>query len=386
MHHFLSDDDLALQESVAALAHRHFAANARDFERADAQQREKLVASARSILGEAGLLGIRIPEEYGGGDGSLLQAVVAIEALARVNPYVGNLMATGVGNQTLALVAFGSDQVKHRYLPRIAQGRCGGAIAITEPDAGSDVGALRTRLTSGPSGYVLDGTKVYITDADVSEFMIVAARMSDDEGTAGVGLVVVARDTPGVSIDRVDVNMMGGREVALSFTQVAVEPEEILLPPGQFKRFLGLHNAQRCGTGAVSVGVAQGAYDEALAFAQDRMVFGQAVAAHQGIRWMLADMAVKLESMRLIVHRAATVFSPERRETPAESFMAKLYANETAVEVTADALQVLGCFGLSRDGLTELRFRYSKGLCVAGGTTQVLRNGLAHQLIERGVN
>lgn len=385
MESFRSEEEEELHASTLSLARRHFADTVRDFEQATGQHRAELIATTRKALGDAGLLGIRVPVEYGGGGGTLMHGVVAVEALATVNPYVGNLMATAMGNQTLVLAQFGSPFVKERYLPGIAAGLLGGAIAITEPGGGSDVGALRTRAWRDGDGFVLNGEKVYITDADVAEFLIVAARMSDAEGTAGVGMLVIDRASDGVSIDRVDVNMMGGREVGLSFTDVRVPKERLLLEAGDFRRFLLFHNAQRCGTGAVSLGVAQGAFSETLAYAAAREVFGAAIADHQGIRWMLADIAVKLEAMRLIVYRAARAFKSDRRETPAECFIAKLFANETAAQVTADSLQIFGCFGLSRDGMAELRYRYAKGLCVAGGTTQVLRNGLAHQILDRGI-
>ena len=385
MESFINEEEVQLRDATLALARRHFAHTVRDFELATGPERAALVAATRNVLGEAGLLGIRVPIEYGGGGGTLMQGVVAIEALASVNPYVGSLLGATIGNQTLAIAEFGNVALKERFLPRIASGVAGGAIAISEPSGGSDVGAMRTQVRVDGDGLLLNGEKAYITDADVAEFIIVAARMSDAKGISGVGMVVVERSWDGVSIDRVDVNMMGGREVNVSFKDVRVPAENVLLRAGEFKRFLLFHNAQRCQSGAVSLGVAQGAYQEAMAYAKEREVFGAKIADHQGIRWMLVDIVVKLEAMRLIVYRAARAFNVDRSESPAECFIAKLYANETGAQVVADAQQVFGCFGLSREGMAELRYRYAKGLCVAGGTPQVLRNGLAHQVIDKGV-
>lgn len=384
METFLTTEEQDLRQMAVSLAKTHFQEGMREWEREDVD-RKALYARVRRILGEAGLLGIRIPERYGGGGGDLMQTVVAIEGLAMVNPFVGNIVSASSGNQTQALLHFGSDAVKERFLPLMAEGRAGGAIAITEPQGGSDVGAMQTRVRTRSGVMRLTGEKAYITDADVADYAIVAARMSDEPGTKGVGLVLVETAWDGVVIERVDKNMMGSREIVLRFDDVEVPEENVLLGAGEFKRFLLLHNAQRCHTGAVSLGVAQGAYEDSLAYAKERQVFGAPVASHQGIRWMLVDMLAKLEACRLILYRAARAYDIDRPETPAECFLAKLMTNEGAVDVVGEALQVFGCFGISLDGPAELRYRFAKGLCVAGGTPQILRNGLAHQVIDVGV-
>ncbi|MBI4594622.1 MAG: acyl-CoA dehydrogenase family protein, partial [Candidatus Rokubacteria bacterium] len=291
----------------------------------------------------AGFMGLTIPREYGGSDLPLLDVVLVIEEIARACGVTARIVVEGNLGVVGALRAYGAEAQKRRYFPWVLEGEKP-AIAITEPGAGSAATDLVTRAEEVGGGLRLTGHKRYITGAGTSRLYLVFARFGDRPGAQGIGGVLVERDTPGFRIGRREL-MMGLRgipEGELHFDDCLVPRENLLVGPGDgFKKLMRAYNGQRLGAATVALGLAQGAYERARAFASERRQFGRPIADFQGLRWKLADMALALDAARLLIHRAA---ARAGRGLPdaLEAAKAKTFAAEMAQAVTHQALQIHG--------------------------------------------
>jgi len=290
-------------------------------------------------LAELGLLGLSIPEEYGGAGQGVMDTVLVIEHIAQHCFNTAGILALHCGTCSRAITHFGTEELKKRFLPPMVSGEKLAAYAQTEPDAGSDVGNLKTRAVLDGDHYVINGSKTFISNAHEAQIFVVMVRLSDDPGTKGVGSILVERDTPGFSVSKKD-HKLGFKGTSISevvFEDAKVPKENILVEAGNFVKMMQAFNAERCGNGALSLGVAQGALNEALRYADERIQFGKPISKFQGIRWMLADMAIQVEAGRLLLYRAATNAEsglPNQLETA----MAKTFCNEMAIAVTNQAL------------------------------------------------
>ena len=334
-----------------------------------------------------GFMGMTIPREHGGGDRPLLDVVLVIEEIARACGVTARVVVEGNLGVVGALAAYGTEAQKRRYFPWVLEGEKP-AIAITEPEAGSAATDLVTRAEAVPDGFRLTGHKRYITGAGTSRLYLVYARFEDRPGAAGIGGVFVERDTPGFSIGRREF-MMGLRgipEGELHFEGCAVPGENLLVGPGEgFKQLMRAYNGQRLGAATVALGLAQGAYERALTYAVERRQFGRPIAEFQGTRWKLADMAVKLDAARLLIHRAA---ARAGRGFPdaLEAAKAKTFAAETAQEVTSQALQIHGAAGYGRSLPLERMVRDARMFAIGGGTLEMMRNLIADHLLPSRAN
>ncbi|HUF94006.1 MAG TPA: acyl-CoA dehydrogenase family protein, partial [Candidatus Limnocylindria bacterium] len=294
-------------------------------------------------LVRAGFMGMTIPRAHGGGDRPLLDVVLVIEEIARACGVSARIVVEGNLGVVGSLRAYGTEAQKRRYFPWVLEGEKP-AIAISEPAAGSAATDLTTRAEETGTGLRLTGHKCWITGAGTSRLYLVYARFGQRPGAEGIGGVFVERDTPGFRIGRREL-MMGLRgipEGELHFEGCEVPGDNLLVGPGDgFKKLMRAYNGQRLGAATVALGLAQGAYEKALAYATQRRQFGHAIGDFQGIRWKLADMAIKLDAARLLIHRAA---ARAGREFPdaLEAAKAKTFAAETAQEVTSQALQIHG--------------------------------------------
>jgi len=335
----------------------------------------------------AGFMGMTIPREYGGGDRPLLDVVLVIEEIARACGVTARIVVEGNLGVVGALRAYGTEAQKRRYFPWVLEGEKP-AIAITEPDAGSAATDLTTRAAEAPEGWLLTGHKRYITGAGTSRLYLVYARFGERAGAAGIGGVFVERDTPGFTIGRREF-MMGLRgipEGELHFERCPVPRENVLVAPGDgFKKLMRAYNGQRLGAATVALGLAQGAYERALAYAVERRQFGRPIADFQGIRWKLADMAIKLDAARLLIHRAAA--RAERGFPDAlEAAKAKTFAAETAQAVTSEALQIHGAAGYGRSLPLERMVRDARMFAIGGGTLEMMRNVIADGILPSRVS
>ena len=330
----------------------------------------------------AGLMGLTIPTAYGGAGGSVLDVVLVIEEIARVCGVTARIVVEGSLGVVGALTAYGSEAQKRRYFPWVLEGDKP-AIAITEPEAGSAATDLRTRADEAPEGYRLTGEKRWITGAGISRLYLVYCRLGAEAGARGIGGVLVEKDMAGFSIGERDQTMglRGIPEGRLHFNGCRVPRESVLVaPPDGFKKLMEAYNGQRLGAAAVALGLAQGAYELALAYAGERRRFGRPIGEFQGIRWKLADMAIALDAARLLVYRAAAKAGSGFPDA-VEAAKAKTFAAETAQAVTNQALQIHGAAGYGRGLPLERMARDARMFAIGGGTVEMMRNLIADRLL-----
>jgi alkylation response protein AidB-like acyl-CoA dehydrogenase len=338
------------------------------------------------LLRELGLFTLPFPPEFGG-TGSMLSACVAVEEFGRVcynTAYLLLVQWVPFG----AILAGGTPQQKQRFLPGLASGALRGAISVTEPQSGSDVAGIRTRARRADGGYRLSGAKIWCTNAAVSDFVLVAAKTGEGETSGSVNLFIVERDSPGFQIGRKEPKM-GARGVpssALFLDDVFVPEENRLGEEGVgFKIVMEAFNRSRPIIGARGVGLAQGAMDHAIAYIRERRAFGQPVGDFQGVRWMIADMAIQTEAARNLVYAAAAAVDAGAagNELATLAAIAKCHASDTAMRVATDAVQLFGAAGISAEYPINRYFRDAKVLQIIEGTNQIQRNIIARNLMGR---
>jgi alkylation response protein AidB-like acyl-CoA dehydrogenase len=330
----------------------------------------------------AGFMGLTIPTTYGGAGGSMLDVILVIEEIARTCGVTARIVVEGSLGVVGALAAYGSEAQKRRYFPWVLEGDKP-AIAITEPEAGSAATDLRTRAEEAPEGYRLTGEKRWITGAGISRLYLVYCRLGAEAGARGIGGVLVERDTPGFQIGERDhtMGLRGIPEGRLHFTGCRVPRESVLVaPPDGFKKLMEAYNGQRLGAAAVALGLAQGAYELALAYAGERRQFGRPIGEFQGIRWKLADMAIALDAARLLIYRAAAKAGSGFPDA-LEAAKAKTFAAEMAQTVTNQALQIHGAAGYGRGLPLERMARDARMFAIGGGTVEMMRNLIADRLL-----
>jgi hypothetical protein len=374
----LTPEQTELQARVRRLADGDFRGRAARWD-----EREEYPWENVKQLVDEGLMGMTVPVEYGGQGRSLLDAILAIEAVARVCGVTGRILVDSNLGPVGAIVHHGTDGQKRTYLPRFVQGDKP-AIAITEQRAGSAASDLETRAELDGDHWVITGVKRWITGAGVSRTYLVFCRFGGIPGADGIGAVIVEAGAPGLSVRRREraMGMRGIPEGELHLEGCRVPREGLLVGPGGFKRLMAAYNGQRLGTSAVALGLAQGAFEEAVRYAGEREQFDRKIGSFQGLRWMIADMAMEIEAARQLVYRAAANAGhglPEVTETA----MCKTLASEMAVRVTNQALQVFGANGYSRDFPLERMVRDARMFTIAGGTVQMLRNLVANAVLGR---
>ena len=339
------------------------------------------------LLRELGLFTLPFPPEHGGA-GSMLSAVLAVEELARVcynTAYLLVVQWTPFG----AILAAGDDEQKQRYLPGLAAGDLRAAFSTTEAQSGSDVAGIKTRARRADGGYRISGAKLWCTNALVSDFVIVAARSGEDEARGRLNFFIVERGAPGFAIGPKE-DKMGARGLPASplyFDEVFVPERNRLGPEGKgFGQVMEALNLSRPIIAARGVGLAQGAMELAMAFLEGRRAFGQAILDFQGVRWMLADMAVQTEAARLLVYQAADAVDRGVRgkELALAAAIAKCHATDTAMKVATDAVQLFGAAGISNEFPINRYFRDAKVLQIVEGTNQIQRNIISRNLLGRG--
>jgi alkylation response protein AidB-like acyl-CoA dehydrogenase len=374
----LTAEQEAIRARARALADHEFRERAARWD-----EREEYPWDNVKQLVESGLMGMAIPTAHGGQGKSLLDVVLVIEQVARVCGVTGRILVDSNLGAVGAIVEFGSEAQKRKYLPRVVQGDKP-AIAITEPHAGSAASDLETRAEPSGDSWILTGTKRWITGAGVSRTYVVFCRFDGIPGPEGIGALIVEADTPGLSVTRREraMGMRGIPEGEVVFDRCRVPGENLLLPAGGFKRLMAAYNGQRVGAATVALGLAQGALEAAVRYAGERHQFGQPIGHFQGLRWMVADMALQVEAARQLIYRTA---ANAGRGLPdmIEAAMAKILAAETAVRVTNDALQVFGASGYSRDLPLERMVRDARMFTIAGGTVQMMRNVVAGSWLGR---
>jgi short/branched chain acyl-CoA dehydrogenase len=331
-------------------------------------------------LAELGLMGMPYPEEYGGGGADNLSYALAVEELGRIDSSVAITLAAHISLGTFPIYAFGSDEQKQKYLPDLCAGRKLWSFGLTEPEAGSDAGNVRTTAKLADGDWVIDGAKQFITNAgtDISGGVTITARTGDDE----VSNIIVPQDTPGYDVGEAYRKMGWNASDTrpLSFDGARVPEENLLGPRGRgFQQFLQTLDGGRIGVAAMSVGLAQGALDEALAYSKERRAFGKAISKFQAIQIKLADMSTEIEAARLLVYKAAWL-KDQGRNFSLTAAHAKLKSGRLAVRATEEAVQIHGGYGFIEEYPVCRFYRDAKILTIGEGTDEVQQMVIARAL------
>ena len=336
-------------------------------------------------LAALGLTGITYDERYGGSGMSALDYCICIEELARVCPAIALSVAAHNGLCTSHIAQFGNDAQKDQYLPRLVRGEVLGAWGLTEAGAGSDAAGMRTTAVKQGNCWALNGAKTFITHGRIGGVMVVIAITDRSKGHRGISAFIVEHGTPGMSAGKKEdkLGMRASDTSEVIFENCRVPAANLLGEEGQgFINTLQVLDAGRIGIAALSVGLAQGAYEAARNYAKERRQFGQPLSAFQAIQWKLADNATRIEAARLLTYRAAHLRDRGSRTTR-ESSMAKLFASEAAVKAADDCVQIHGGYGFVKDYPAEKYFRDVKLLTIGEGTSEIQRLVIARQLLAQ---
>jgi acyl-CoA dehydrogenase len=336
-------------------------------------------------MAELGLMGITIPEKYGGSEMDFISYIIAIHEISKVSATVGVILSVHTSVGTNPILYFGTEEQKQKYVPKLASGEYLGAFCLTEPGSGSDAASLKTRAVKQGDHYILNGSKVFITNGGEADTYIVFARTNPDEtGSKGISAFIVEKDTPGFIIgkDEHKMGLHGSRTVQLTFEDAKVPAENLLGEEGKgFKIAMANLDVGRIGIAAQSLGIAEAALEHAVQYAKERQQFGKPIAAQQGIGFKLADMATSVEAAKLLTYRAAFLRA-NNLPCGKEASMAKLFASRTAMEVAIEAVQVFGGYGYTKDYPVERFFRDAKVCEIYEGTSEIQRFVISKHLFN----
>lgn len=377
----LSEEQLMLKDMVRKIAEKEFAPRA-----AELDEREEFSWENKKVLEENGLLGIQIPEEYGGANAGMVSLAIVIEEVARACASTSVILTTQALAEDPILLGANHEQ-KLKWLKPMAEGVVLGCFGITEPSAGSDVTGIRTTAKEKNGGYVINGNKIFITNGGVSDTIVLLAYTDRNKKHKGISLFVLSKDTPGFSVGKKEkklgIRSSDTRELIVEDCFVPVENR--LGDPGEgFKILMKVFNYTRPSIGAQAVGIAQGALDAVIHYCKERIQFGRPIAEFQGLQWMIAEMALKTELSRTMVYRACSTIDhePDSKEIPRVSSMAKWFASDSAMEITTDAVQIFGGYGYSREYPLERMMRDAKITQIYEGTNQIQRIITANFLLK----
>jgi alkylation response protein AidB-like acyl-CoA dehydrogenase len=333
-------------------------------------------------LAELGLMGVCVPEEYGGAGADFLSYVLVLEELSRADAGVGVTVAVHTSAATLPILTFGSDEQKSRFVPPLARGEVIGAFALTEPDSGSDAGALRTRAERDGDDWLISGRKQWITNGGLGGTILLFARTDQDTpGARGVSAFVVDADDVQTTESGEKLGLHSSVTVDLAFDGIRVGADRLLHEEGKgFTVAMATLDGGRIGIAAQALGIAQAAYDAARAYALERRQFGQRIAEFQAIQWKLADMSTQIDAARLLVYRAAWLKQQGLPHTE-EGAKAKLFASEVARRQSGEAIQVLGGYGYTKEFPVERFYRDAKITEIYEGTSEIQRLVIARSIL-----
>ncbi|MCW9712880.1 acyl-CoA dehydrogenase [Aliifodinibius salicampi] len=374
----LTEDEKMLQDAARDFAESVIRPKVREMD-----EKAKLDPDLVQQFFEMGLMGVEIPEAYGGGGGSFFMSIVAIEQISRVDASAGVFMDVQNTLVNNAFLNFGSERIKERYLPQLATEKVG-AYCLSEAGSGSDAFALKTTATEEGDYYVLNGSKMWITNANEADIFLVFANINPDAGYKGITAFVVERDFEGFSVSKKE-NKLGIR--ASSTCEILLEDckvpkENILGEVGKgYKVAMETLNEGRIGIGAQMVGVAQGALDATLEYTQEREQFGQTISDFQGVRFQLAKMATDIETARLLVYNAARL-KENGKDFLKEAAMAKYHSSEVAENVTSQAIDLFGGYGYVKEYPVEKYYRDAKIGKIYEGTSNMQLNTISKLLLK----
>jgi alkylation response protein AidB-like acyl-CoA dehydrogenase len=375
-----TDEQQLLRRTVREFAETEIRPHVREWDERQHFPRE-LVPKMAAL----GLLGIQFPEQYGGAGMSAIEYCICIEELARVDPSVALSIAAHNGLCSSHIALFGTEDQKQRFLTPLARGEKVGAWGLTESTSGSDAAGMRTTAARAGQCWVLNGSKTFTTHGRVCDTMVVMAVTDRAAGSKGISAFIVESSTPGRTPGKKEdkLGMRASDTSEVLFENCRIPADQLLGEEGQgFVNTMEVLDAGRIGIAALSVGLAQGAYEAALAYARERKAFGKTISSFQAIQFKLADAVTKIEAARLLTYRAAHLKEQGQRTT-LESAMAKMYASEIAVRIAEDCVQIHGGYGFVKDYPAEKFFRDVKLMTIGEGTSEIQRLIIARRLLAR---
>ncbi|HLI09812.1 MAG TPA: acyl-CoA dehydrogenase [Ktedonobacteraceae bacterium] len=375
----VTEDEQALIEAIRELARERVAPRA-----AEIDHTGEFPWDMKELLAQQDIYAMPFPVEYGGIGASEQAVVMAIEELSRYCATTGLLLAVQqLGS--LPIILAGNEEQKQQYLPKLASGEWLAAFGLTEAGSGSDAAAMRTTAVRKGDKYILNGSKRFITNGGLAQVTSIFALTEPEKGTRGISAFIVEKDFPGFSVGRIEDKMgiKGSQTAELIFTDCEVPAVNLLGREGEgFKIAMMTLDRTRPGIGAQALGIAQGALDLAVSYSKQRIQFGKPIAENQGIQFMLADMATKVEASRLLVYNVAEMIDRGEKNFSMYSAMAKMFASDKAMEVTNDAIQILGGYGYMKEYPAERMMRDAKITQIYEGTNQIQRLVIARELLK----
>jgi alkylation response protein AidB-like acyl-CoA dehydrogenase len=366
----LSEEQRMIRQAVREFAEKEIAPHARHID-----ETGEFPADTFRKMGELGLMGIPFPEEYGGAGADSLSAAIAVEEVARACGSTALAYSAHMGLGSSPIMLFGTEEQKRTFLKPAAAGKYMAAFGLTEPHAGSDAGATRTTARLEGDEWVINGAKMWITNAPVAGHIIITAQTERDKGKNGISAIIVPGGTPGMTFGKHEPKMglRGSVSTAISFEDVRVPKENLLGERGRgFIQFLQVLDGGRIGIGAMALGLAQAAFEAASAYAKERSAFGKPIGAYESVSNMIADMATGIEAARLLVYQAAWL-KDQGRPFSKQAAIAKLFASEMGEKTCRDAIQVFGGYGYSQEFPVERIYRDQRLLTIGEGTSEILR-------------
>jgi butyryl-CoA dehydrogenase len=377
----LSDEQRQIRDTLADFAEREIKPHSAHWDKEGIFPREVV-----GQLGELGFLGVAFPEKYGGGGADTLSQVLVVEGISRYDAGIGLTCAAQMSLSSGHIAMFASDAQRERYTPAMIRAEKLGAWCLTEPSAGSDAAAMKTRAVRAGDNYTISGAKMFITNGSVADVYVVMAVTDSKGGRDGVSAFIVDRGTPGLSngrkIEKLGLHSSDTAEVV--FDNVSIPASSLIGEPGMgYRQTLKVLEGGRIGIAGFAAGIARGAMEDAAAYAKERRQFGQAIADFQAIQWMIADMATRIEASWLLTCRAAQL-KDQGQPFAREASMAKLFASETAMWTTTKAVQIHGGYGYVTEFPVERYMRDAKLAEIGEGTSEVQRMIIAKSLLRDG--
>ncbi len=375
----LSEEHRMIQRMVREFAEKEVAPRAEEIDETD-----RFPEDLFRRMGEVGILGLPFPEEYGGSGGDYIAMVLALEEIARVSGTMAIILDAHTSLCCEPIYLFGTEEQKRKYLVPLARGEKIGAFGLTEPQAGSDAGATRTRAVRDGDSWVINGQKCFITNGSVADVVVVTAKTDPEAGTRGISAFIIEKGTPGFrpGRDEKKMGLKGSVTSELFFEDCRIPAENLLGRENEgFKQFLTTLDAGRVAIAAMALGLAQGAFERSVAYAKQRVQFGQPIANFQAIQWMIAEMATEIDAARLMVYRAAWLRSRGVRFTK-EASMAKLFATEVSERVCRKAIQIHGGYGYIREYAVERMYRDQRLCAIGEGTNEIQRLVIARHVLK----
>jgi acyl-CoA dehydrogenase len=373
-----TEEQLMMQKMVRDFAQKEIAPAVEHMEATEEFPRHLIKKMA-----ELGLMGIPVPEEYNGAGMDFTSYIIAINELSKVSATIGVILSVHTSVGTNPILYFGNEEQKEKYIPKLASGEYLGAFGLTEPSSGSDAASLKTRAVKQGDHYVLNGSKIFITNAGVADVYIVFASTEPDKGSYGISAFIVDKDTPGFSVGKKEKKMglNGSNTCEIMFEDARVPAENLLGDEGEgFKIAMSNLDWGRIGIAAQSLGIAEAALEYAAQYAKERKQFGKPIGRNQGLAFKLADMATEVEAAKLLTYRAANL-KTNNLPCGKEASMAKLFASETAMKSAIEAVQIYGGYGYTKEYPVERLFRDAKVCQIYEGTSEIQRMVLSKHLL-----